>query len=255
MQDYTFTSESSRKETSMNKKLQNGIDRIRDIAPLGLAGIFGYKLGGYWWAVFCLLILIVMVSEIINQDSKNPAKGAGYRGPVSRLFILAFMGPISMIALRGSDDGSKLLLLTLCMTTAFDVFSWVGGMLFARNGGHKVTPNESPNKTWEGLIVGTLLSGVSALILLKYALGGDEISMHRVPLLIMVFAIPVVAFYGDLNESMVKRRLFVSLQAKSHRVWLKDFSLYLRTHGGYCDRFDGHTATATFVYCWFWLFG
>lgn len=104
---------------------------------------------------------------------------------------------------------------------------WVvdtGAYLFGRTmGKHKLAPELSPKKTWEGAVGGTLLT-------LAFAAWAGPALLH-VSLLASVLIgllLAVAAQLGDLLESALKR-------------WagIKDSSNLLPGHGGFLDRFDG----------------
>lgn len=101
-----------------------------------------------------------------------------------------------------------------------DVCALLGGRQYGR---HKLAPNISPGKTWEGSCFG-LVGGVVAATVLGLCL-----HFHR-PLIVLtgVAVILVVAgAVGDLAESLMKRRADV-----------KDSGTILHGHGGLLDRLD-----------------
>jgi phosphatidate cytidylyltransferase len=92
----------------------------------------------------------------------------------------------------------------------------------------------SPNKSWEGLITGSvfaLVTGIlNAVIFQSLSITGW-----------MVTAALVVAFgtFGDLFESKIKRGLNV-----------KDTGNILPGHGGFLDRLDSLLFVVPVVYIW-----
>ncbi|QIW62655.1 phosphatidate cytidylyltransferase [Mycoplasmopsis gallinacea] len=164
------------------------------------------------------------------------------------LFILfAFIK--TLFALLSTKTGMIFIILFILISTFYDMGGFFGGVLL----GHKffekkLAPAVSPKKTWEGAIVGYVLSFVGALVLIfgtKEIFKGEEnpyslfftsgtkyvITFNS----FLVFA-PLIALFGDLYFSIVKR-------------WceIKDFSSILKGHGGVLDRLD---SIAT-VFC-FW---
>ncbi len=139
---------------------------------------------------------------------------------------------ISWIALLGSFAGLLLdpaafpaghgvayLLGAIEVTVAYDVGGYAIGSLIGR---HKLAPAVSPNKTWEGLIGGSLSAIVIALAVTSQM---HPWTLPRAALLGIVAA--VLAPIGDLAESMIKRDLK-----------LKDMGRLLPAHGGVLDRVD-----------------
>jgi phosphatidate cytidylyltransferase len=82
----------------------------------------------------------------------------------------------------------------------------------------------SPNKTTEGLMGGTVATFLSMWVVGLQSDTWNDIS----EIVILAFAVAVLAPLGDLFESMLKRNLEV-----------KDFGSLIKGHGGVLDRFDG----------------
>ena len=100
----------------------------------------------------------------------------------------------------------------------FDIFSYIIGKIFGRKKLTKI----SPNKTYEGLIGGMLISfSISLLfsLILKIFI--------NIELLIFIFFIILSSFVGDIIESYFKRKNNI-----------KNSSEFIPGHGGVFDRFD-----------------
>jgi phosphatidate cytidylyltransferase len=114
-----------------------------------------------------------------------------------------------------------------CDTTAF-----FAGKAFGR---HKLFPRVSPNKSWEGAVVGFLASAAAV----------GAVAHYFLPFLPLVHAasigalVGVVGQIGDLVESLFKRDAGV-----------KDSSNLIPGHGGVFDRFDAvlFAAPVTYLY-------
>ena len=131
------------------------------------------------------------------------------------------------------EVGSAFLLSILCVVWVADVCAYFGGKALGR---HKLAPQLSPGKTWEGVA-----SGVVGVGLLAYAWLQAAPILHRgedslfallwrhgawttgLGLTVLV----AVSVMGDLFESLVKRS-----------SGLKDSSHLLPGHGGVLDRVD-----------------
>lgn len=117
---------------------------------------------------------------------------------------------------------------TSCFT---DVFAYLFGIFFGK---HKMCPNISPKKTWEGFIGGILFG-----FLISFAFGmicsyfnaplleGVLDLDHWYLILILSFCLPFIGTFGDLFFSKIKREFNI-----------KDFGTILKSHGGILDRFD-----------------
>jgi phosphatidate cytidylyltransferase len=117
-----------------------------------------------------------------------------------------------------------LLLYLLVLIAAADVGAYFGGRLFGR---HKLAPQVSPGKTWEGFVAGVVAAACVAVA------GAIIFDMPFWPWLVLCLLVAVVSVIGDLTESMFKRH-----------VGLKDSGRLLPGHGGLLDRIDSLTAAA-----------
>ncbi len=103
-----------------------------------------------------------------------------------------------------SPTGRLLLCLWIVAVAKFcDTGALLSGMAFGR---HKMSPQISPKKTWEGAIGGVLISmGVGAGIAW---LARDVFPPHMTPLVAALIAMPIaiLGIVADLVESVLKRR-------------------------------------------------
>jgi phosphatidate cytidylyltransferase len=140
---------------------------------------------------------------------------------------------VSFVSLRNigyaNDNpsyGGALLLFMLLIIWAADTGAFVTGKLFGK---HKLT-SVSPNKTWEGVIGGLVLStfiGWAGIGFLNLKV--DNLTQY----LGVVFGLAVVSVYGDLFESALKRVANI-----------KDSGNLLPGHGGLLDRLDSTITVA-----------
>jgi len=129
--------------------------------------------------------------------------------------------------IRNGDNGIMLLLVLFLLIWGADSGAYFFGKKWGK---HKLLPNVSPGKTWEGLM-GALLITVVISILGFFDL---VIPFSRWPLPLLLALITVLfSILGDLFESMLKRR-----------AGLKDSGRLLPGHGGILDRIDSLTAAA-----------
>ena len=102
-----------------------------------------------------------------------------------------------------------------------DAYALFGGYFIGR---HKLIPEISPKKTWEGSIVGTLFCVfVGSVFYIKFINSDVQI----VNLILVTFLLSIVGQFGDLVFSAIKRYF-----------GQKDFSNLIPGHGGILDRFD-----------------
>lgn len=121
------------------------------------------------------------------------------------------------------------------LTALNDIGQFVFGKIF---GSHKIAPAISPNKTWQGLVGGLLVSQVVTLALGTYLQLATPSRMAAYAVLLSLGG-----FAGDLLFSAAKRYLGI-----------KDFSQLIPGHGGILDRVDSLVVTAPLLYCLICLF-
>lgn len=136
-----------------------------------------------------------------------------------------------------------LVYLILCTESA-DIFQALWGRRFGR---HKITPVVSPNKTWEGLILGGLSALVMGLVFAPWltplaepwniGFGDFATRVPYVGILAAGVLLLAAGFFGDLNVSALKRD-----------VGVKDTGAWLPSQGGILDRIDSLTFTAPAFY-------
>lgn len=124
--------------------------------------------------------------------------------------------------------GEALLWLALAGTWASDTGAFAVGSLVGK---HKMAPQISPGKTWEGFVGGWLLCVAVVCAL------GSGFQLPTAAALGMGFLIGVAAPAGDLAESVLKRFGGV-----------KDSGKIFPGHGGVLDRFDSLLFVVPLVY-------
>ena len=156
------------------------------------------------------LVLAVIVFAIRILAEREPAKRAeALAATVFGLVYVALMLQYFVRILTPVPDdivtpnGRLILCLWIIAVAKFcDVGALLTGMAFGR---HKMAPQISPKKTWEGAVGGVLLAmGVGALVAW---LGRNDLPAHLTPLVGAFLAAPIalVAIVSDLIESIMKR--------------------------------------------------
>jgi len=149
-----------------------------------------------------------------------------------RLLSLSANLETSTMLQNANAWGAALVMCTFAGIWICDSAAFFAGKAFGK---HKLFPRVSPNKSWEGAIVGFVMSAVGFAVLAQYFL----------PFLPLVHAavlgalIGIVGQIGDLVESLLKRDADV-----------KDSSQIIPGHGGIFDRFDSilFAAPVTYLY-------
>ncbi len=126
---------------------------------------------------------------------------------------------LALVCAKGADPW--LLLVLLATIWIADSAAYFAGKNFGK---HKLAPNISPGKTWEG-VIGALIA-VTLFGAVLYL--NDGVGFHQLAIFPALWVITILGVVGDLFESLMKR------QAN-----LKDSGHLLPGHGGVLDRVDG----------------
>lgn len=129
---------------------------------------------------------------------------------------------------RDEPTGRATLLWVLAVVWATDIGAYAVGRTL---GGPPLAPRWSPHKTWAGLVGGTACAALTGWITAVW-LGISP----ALPLVLVSAGLAIVEQFGDLAESVAKRRFGV-----------KDSSGLIPGHGGLLDRLDGLLAVIPVV--------
>ncbi len=119
-------------------------------------------------------------------------------------------------------------LYVLILVSVMDILAYFGGKLLGKR---KIAPKISKGKTIEGTTIGMI-----STIIISYWIR-DIPNFNINDALICGFIISILAFLGDLVESVFKRNIGV-----------KDSGSLIPGHGGLLDRFDGYLLVIPFFY-------
>jgi len=188
-----------------------------------------------------LLVLALIVSCIRVLGERTPENrvetiAATMMGLLYVPFMLHYL--VAILMREGSDgDNLALALWTIAVSKFCDVGALLTGLAFGK---HKMSPQISPKKTWEGAVGGVFVSmGVGAGI--AYFASG-HFSSSLTPLVAAGMALPiaVITIISDLIESAVKRRADT-----------KDTGALIPGIGGAFDLTDSLILTAPLAYFMF----
>ncbi len=138
--------------------------------------------------------------------------GGTFLGVLLIPYMLCFL--IKIVQLFPGNEVTGLLV--GCWVVVVAKFSDVGGLLFGSwFGKHKMAPDISPNKTWEGIIGGVFSSVVMGALFNWYF--NDHFPAAFTPLVSILIAIPIAAMaaISDLIESVLKRQANVKDSGKT----------------------------------------
>ncbi len=163
---------------------------------------------------FCLFSLLT------EYKFKDIARLSQFQAKSILGFLYLGLLPSFLLQILDLPHGSIWFSTLLCIVFAGDIGAYLVGMRFGKT---KLMPSISPKKSVEGAIGGLVSSTLASLALSFY--------LPKVPiysLIILSLAISVVAQFGDLFESLLKRVAEV-----------KDSGSLIPGHGGILDRMDG----------------
>lgn len=202
-------------------------DAIMPAFMFSLAGALGAVMFSSWqylaigvgWLILCSLTSAIRRRTLTGVI--ETAGGAIYIGLPCALFLW----------LRDrAPEGLETILALFTIIWSADIFAYFGGKLI---GGPKVARGLSPNKTYSGIIAGTL-AGATAGYGCGHLFQADP-TLHMAWLAIGAL-IAFTGLMGDLFESFLKRRFGV-----------KDASRLIPGHGGVLDRIDSLMAATLLV--------
>src|ERR1022692_2266519 len=196
------------------------------------AMLYGIALAGAL-APFVFLTVVMRRTDLAS----------GYPAAAASAFAFAYIAiPMALlVGIREQPAGAIWSIYTLLAVWAGDIFAYFVGKSVGR---HRMSPELSPKKTWEGagasilasVIVGTLWMQHAAAIssaLLRMGLIDRRDGMFGLeqsplwPIILLSAVVNIAAQLGDLVESLIKRGAGV-----------KDSGTILPGHGGMLDRID-----------------
>jgi len=167
----------------------------------------------------------------------------GYPAAAASTFAFVYIAvPMALLVeIRRQPAGAILVIFTLLVVWSGDIFAYFIGKLLGR---HRMSPQISPNKTWEGAVASILASVIIGTLWLQHAEGISSRLLHvglierrdgmwglqqpsLVPIILLAAIVNIAAQLGDLVESLIKRGAGV-----------KDSGSILPGHGGMLDRID-----------------
>lgn len=177
--------------------------------------------------IVLLYLLFIFLTPIIYSVLR-PLNGEAVPGIYKLFTALIFLplGATSISLIREESSGSDLIVLLFTIIFFGDSFAYFTGKLLGK---HKLAPEISPKKTWEGSI-GGIIGNILAVILAKFWYLPELIVSTTI---ILSIGIGIIGQIGDLFESIIKRG-----------AGAKDSGNILPGHGGLWDRIDALIVSA-----------
>jgi len=167
----------------------------------------------------------------------------GYPAAAASTFAFAYIAiPMALlVAIRQQPAGAIWTIYTLLAVWAGDIFAYFIGKSMGR---HRMAPEISPKKTWEGAAASILASVIVGVLWFQHAPAISSALLriglierrdgmfgleqpHLWPIILLSAVVNIAAQLGDLVESLIKRGTGV-----------KDSGTILPGHGGMLDRID-----------------
>ena len=180
-----------------------------------------------WVAVPLLAFLAIVGLYEFYKLCPNPK--LRWVGPI---WILL---PLCVLFLIWIPKNPVQVLAFLILIWASDTFAYLGGSLFGK---HKLAPNISPGKTWEGFLISCVLT-IGLAVGISYIPYFKAMEFAVWQWIVMALLVEAFGLLGDLIESLFKRKAGV-----------KDSGNIIPGHGGVLDRVDSILFAAVPV----WLF-
>lgn len=166
------------------------------------------------------ILLLARVAGQIYTHDVNPVNVLA-RSLMAQAYIALPLGIIA--ALYYNVASPHLVLALLIFIWVNDTGAFCIGSLFGR---HRLFERISPKKSWEGFWGGLIFS-IGAALVMYYCFPQYYPEVTAFGLCRLAVVTAVVATYGDLLESMIKRT-----------VGVKDSGTLIPGHGGILDRID-----------------
>ena len=147
------------------------------------------------------------------------------------LYSVLFLMPLSVM--RQQENGLALVFLAFIGAWLPDTAAYFAGSLFGRR---KLIEEISPNKTVAGAI-GAVVGSIISFMIYGIILSSMGFAVSFVRMLVLSLICGIVAQFGDLSASMMKR---------AYKA--KDFGNLIPGHGGLLDRVDSLIFVTPVVY-------
>jgi phosphatidate cytidylyltransferase len=185
--------------------------------------------------VLALTVILAMTWHLSAYERGNDQAGTDFAITMGGAMYVGLLGAY-LIDLRALPDGIWWTLTVLPAIWLADSGAYFIGRAMGKS---KFSPRLSPKKTWEGYLGGVVVgtAGTAGLALLWQAMAGTAIAVTPTLAAILGLVLSVVAPFGDLGKSMIKRQ-----------VGVKDSSNLLPGHGGALDRIDSWLWAAVIGY-------
>jgi len=197
----------------------------------------------YGLAVASALAPFVFLTVAMSVRRADFGLASGYPAAAASSFAFVYIAiPMALLVeIRRQPAGAIWTIYTLLTVWAGDIFAYFVGKSLGR---HRMSPEISPKKTWEGAVASILASIIVGMLWMQHApaISSALLRMGLIdrrdgmfgleqpqlwPIILLSAVVNIAAQLGDLVESLIKRGAGV-----------KDSGTILPGHGGMLDRID-----------------
>ncbi len=190
-----------------------------------IVSLFALWLGGAVFDLFVAAVAAVTFFEFMNMIRRTSFSGAARFSWT--VFAALYVGFAAFLLMQ--VQSKPVLALIIGLVIWIDTLAYFFGKTL---GGPKLAPRISPNKTWAGLLGGSVGATLALAIYFTYAASPHGAVYYPfadyLRLIVPGIVLAILAQSGDLLESWMKRR-----------AGMKDSSTLIPGHGGVFDRTDG----------------
>lgn len=217
------------------QELYRMLDRWRPVALVGFASVAAMVLAARYGSARDVLEVAVATVPVLFLVAAARGQGRISIAIAGTLLGVYWIGLAVTHAelLRRLPHGNGVVIDVLVGTFIGDTFAYIGGRAFGRRA---LAPNISPNKTFEGLLLGMLAAIVSIFLA-----GLFQAWLTQTDAFLLGLAVAILGPIGDLFESAIKRD-----------AGTKDTGTLFGPHGGILDRADAALFTVVAGY-YVWL--
>jgi len=214
-----------------------GVFKILPLAIFGLAGTLLFILYPHCeYELVLPFLLTAMIALSLIMLVFLPKREGVFSGWVWMMGGILYVGwLLSLLVTLRLEAGRDWVFLALFATFGSDTAAYFIGKAFGR---HKLAPQISPGKTWEGAIAG-VYGGI--IISLLFTLDTPlQLPLGYGQAVLLGVLISIFGQLGDLVESLLKRNFGV-----------KDSGSMMPGHGGLLDRMDSVVFAGAVVYLYY----
>lgn len=214
---------------------------LKQLSPIGIFAVVAAGLMPLFpvWrpveaaALVCVTLGVMIFASWLWHLMKGPLPEAPVRvAHLVTAVVYGGGGMTSLMSVRNLPNGWWWVVCAMVVTWMNDTTAYFAGRAFGK---HKLYPQVSPNKTWEGF-AGGLVGSVGGLVVVKLVFFP---AMTLLDCIVMGVLGGILGPAGDLCESMLKRAYGV-----------KDSGRMIPGHGGMLDRIDALLFNAPMVLLW-----